>query len=178
MNNRTQINKGFLGRNAMRLYLIRHADAKSEEEDPLRPLSESGMQDIKKVASYLSHIHIKIDQIFHSPKLRAKQTAEVLHENVKASKGISEVDELAPLDDPNIWIERLKGITDTTALVGHLPHLGKLITLLLCGNTNKDLFTFKPSGVACLQREDSGAWSLLWILIPEVVLLPKLAGFP
>jgi len=36
----------------MFLYLVQHAEAKKEEEDPARGLSEKGLQDIKKMAAY------------------------------------------------------------------------------------------------------------------------------
>ncbi len=43
----------------MFLYLVQHAEAKREEEDPLRPLSENGLRDIKKVAFHVSRLRIK-----------------------------------------------------------------------------------------------------------------------
>src|SRR4030066_680437 len=144
----------------MFIYLMQHADAKKEEVDPARPLSEKGLQDIKKVASYESQLNIRVYKIFHSSKLRARQTAEILSENLKPTKGISEVDGLAPLDDPNIWAERLKDIPDDVILVGHLPHLGKLASLLLCGNADKNIVSFKMAGIVCLKRGDDGSFFL------------------
>jgi len=152
----------------MVLYLVQHADAKRQEEDPSRPLSEKGLQDIKRVASYASKLNIRVYKIFHSNKLRAKQTAEVLSENVKPIKGVSEVEGLAPLDNPDIWAERLKDIPDDVILVGHLPHLGKLASLLLCGNTEKNVVGFKMGGIACLKKDDAGVWSFEWMLTPEI----------
>jgi len=154
----------------MFVYLVQHADAKKEEVDPSRSLSEKGLQDIKKVASYVSQLNIKVYKIFHSGKLRAKQTAEVLSENLKPTKGITEVGGLAPLDDAEIWEERLKGMTDNIILVGHLPHLDKLASLLLCGNADKNVVSFKMAGIVCLKRNDIGEWSLQWTLTPETVL--------
>jgi len=154
----------------MFIYLVQHADAKREEEDPSRPLSEKGMKDIEKVASYVSKLNIKVHKIFHSSKLRAKQTAEVLSGNLKPAMGISEVDGLSPLDDPQIWADRLKGIPDDVILVGHLPHLAKLSSLLLCGNTERNIVSFKMAGVVCLKRDETGAWSLQWMLTPETVV--------
>jgi phosphohistidine phosphatase len=154
----------------MFVYLVQHADAKKEEVDPSRSLSEKGLQDIKKVASYVSQLNIKVYKIFHSGKLRAKQTAEVLSENLKPTKGITEVGGLAPLDDAEIWEERLKGMTDDIILVGHLPHLDKLASLLLCGNADKNVVSFKMAGIVCLKRNDIGEWSLQWMLTPETVL--------
>src|SRR4030043_449099 len=152
----------------MFVYLVQHADAKKEEIDPASPLSEKGLQDIKKVASYVSQLNIRVYKIFHSSKLRARQTAEILSENLKPIKGISEIDGLAPLDDPNIWAVRLKDIPDDIVLVGHLPHLGKLSSLLLCGNADKNVVSFKMAGMGCLKKDDTGAWSLQWMLTPEI----------
>jgi phosphohistidine phosphatase len=154
----------------MLIYLVQHADAKKEEVDPSRSLSEKGVQDIKKTASYASRLNIEVYKIFHSNKLRAKQTAEVLSENLKPAKGVSEIDGLAPLDDPDIWAKRLKDIPDDIILVGHLPHLGKLASLLLSGDAAKNIISFKMAGIVCLKRDDTGAWSLQWMLTPEIAV--------
>ncbi|OHE56321.1 MAG: phosphohistidine phosphatase SixA [Thermodesulfovibrio sp. RBG_19FT_COMBO_42_12] len=154
----------------MLIYLVQHADAKREEEDLSRPLSEKGLRDIEKVASYVSKLNIKVHKIFHSNKLRAMQTAEVLSENLKPTRGTSEVDGLTPLDDPQIWAERLKGIPDDVILVGHLPHLAKLSSLLLCGNVERNIVLFKMAGFVCLKRDDAAAWSVQWMLTPEIVV--------
>lgn len=153
----------------MLVYLVQHAKAKREEEDPSRPLAEKGFQDIRRVALYVSRLNIRADKIFHSGKLRAKQTAEVLSENLRPLKGILETDGLAPLDDPLIWEERLKGIKEDIMLVGHLPHLSKLASLLLSGDMDKSIVSFQLGGIVCLKRDMDEAWSLQWMLIPEIV---------
>lgn len=57
----------------MRLYLVQHAAAKSEEEDPARPLSGRGAGRIsERWARYLKeHVDIRVEEIKHSGKLRA-----------------------------------------------------------------------------------------------------------
>lgn len=154
----------------MFVYLVQHAESMKEEVDPSRPLSERGISDIKKTAVYLARLNIKVQKIFHSTKLRARQTAEILSENLKSIKGSTEVDGLSPLDDPKIWAKRLKDIPEEVMLVGHLPHLGKLASLLLCGDENKNVISFKMAGVVCLKRDENGTWSLQWMLTPDVVL--------
>lgn len=152
----------------MLLYLVRHGEAKSETEDPSRPLSEKGFREIGRTASYLARLNISIDQIFHSGKLRAKQTAEILSGNLKPIKGTLEAEGLAPSDDPCIWAERLDEITDPIMLVGHLPHLGKLTSLLLTGNTNRDIVSIKTGGVICLEKDNASKWVLKWMITPEI----------
>jgi hypothetical protein len=52
----------------------------------------------------------------------------------------------------------------------HLPHVSKLISLLLCNDPNKNIISFKIVGVVCLERDESKAWSVEWMLIPDLVL--------
>ncbi len=153
----------------MLLYLVQHAEAKREEEDPSRSLSEKGLQDIKKVAAYADKLNIKISQIFHSGKARALQTAQILSDHLKPEKGIAQTDGLAPMDDPQIWFDRLLKTKEDTMLVGHLPHLARLSTLLLCGNKNRGVVDFKMGGIVCLKRDEDGKWSVEWMIIPEVI---------
>ena len=106
------------------LYLIRHGEAKSEQEDPKMPLDEKGKEDSKRVAAFISSGHpLNIDRIYHSGKLRASQTAEIFARALAPETGVFETEGLKPTDDANIWARRLKGIEKNIALVGHLPHL-------------------------------------------------------
>lgn len=153
----------------MLLYLVQHGDAKREEEDPSRPLSDKGIEDVKRVASYISRLNIEVEEVLHSGKLRAKQTAELVAGNLRMAKGASETNGLAPLDDPRLWAERLKAKTNPLMLVGHLPHLGRLSSLLLCGDKEKNIIAFKMGGIVCLKRDDAGTWSLQWMITPEIL---------
>lgn len=154
----------------MFIYLVQHAQAKKEEEDPARPLSEAGFKDITKVASYASRLNVNVHELFHSPKLRARQTAQVLADHLTPLEGHSETDGLAPLDEPSIWADRLETMTDNIMLVGHLPHLDKLASLLLCGETAKNVISFKMAGIVCLKKDDEGKCSLQWMITPEIIV--------
>jgi phosphohistidine phosphatase len=154
----------------MFLYLVQHGEAKREEEDPSRPLSDKGVEDVKGVASYVSRLNLEVKEVFHSGKARAKQTAELLTGNMRIAKGVSQTDGLAPLDDPGVWAERLKGKKESLMLVGHLPHLGKLSSLLLIGDKEKTIIAFKMGGIVCLKRDEVGMWSLQWMITPEILV--------
>ncbi|MFH0932757.1 MAG: phosphohistidine phosphatase SixA [Nitrospirota bacterium] len=154
----------------MFLYLVQHGEAKREEEDPLRPLSDKGIEDVQRVASYISRLNVEVKEVFHSGKVRAKQTAELLSDTMRIAKGVSQTDGLAPLDDPELWAERLKGKKESLMLVGHLPHLGKLSSLLLSGDKDKNIIAFKMGGIVCLKRDEVGMWSLQWMITSEILV--------
>lgn len=154
----------------MKLYLVQHAEAKSKEEDPERSLSEKGLADIKKVARYAAeHAGIQVSQINHSGKLRTMQTAEILAEHLNPSGGLLDSEDLKALAEPNIRAGRLADISEDTMLVGHLPHLEKLASLLLCGDEDRKVVSFTNAGIVCIQRDEDGGWSVLWIITPETL---------
>lgn len=157
----------------MLLYLVHHAAAKTEEQDADRPLSERGTRDIRKVAAFLAKAGVvKVKAISHSGKTRALQTAAVLGEALRPLNGLKEVDGLSPLDSPEVWARRLEEAKEDTMLVGHLPHLSKLASLLLCGEEDGEVVAFQNGCMVCLEREE-GSWSVRWLLTPEL-----LAGEP
>jgi len=161
----------------MFLYLVRHGDAKREEEDPSRALSEKGMYDISRIASHISQLNPDVLRIFHSQKLRARQTAEILFGYLKPLGGLSEVDGLSPLDSPDIWAGRIRAMRDDAILVGHLPHLGRLASLLLCGKSEQNMIALRTAGIICLHRDEAGIWTVEWMLTPEIVLGEKGIGY-
>ena len=154
----------------MKLYLVQHAESKRKDEDLSRSLSDKGRRDIRKMAKYAGkHLHIEVIQIAHSGKLRAKQTAEVLAEYLQPGNGVIAAEDLEPLADPNVWNNRLAETTENIMLVGHLPHLGKLASLLLTLNGSEDVVKFRNGGITCLERDESGRWAVQWVVSPEII---------
>jgi phosphohistidine phosphatase len=153
----------------MFLYLVQHGEAKREEEDPARGLTEKGIQDARNVSAYAEKLNVKASRIYHSGKTRAMQTAQILADHLNPEKGMSETDGLTPMDDPSIWAKRIAGMNEDIMLVGHLPYLAKLAGLLLCGDKEKMFIDFKMGGIVCLKRFDDGRWAVGWIIVPEIL---------
>ena len=152
----------------MFLFLVQHGEAEREEIDHARPLTVKGRDDIRKVARFAALAQVRMERIFHSGKLRARQTAEIMGEALRPS-GIMETEGLAPLDDPLIWVERLSGMTEDSMLVGHLPHLQELAALLLCGTAKKKVVAFAMGGIVAMERDEGGNWSLAWMVSPDLL---------
>ncbi|HTZ17211.1 MAG TPA: phosphohistidine phosphatase SixA [Dissulfurispiraceae bacterium] len=153
----------------MLLYLVRHGEANNELADPSQALSQKGVSDVRKLASHLAAIKTSADIIFHSRKLRAKQTANIIAEFLKPAEGVVETDHLDPLDDPSEWGKILRSGQQDIMLVGHLPYIAKLFCLLTCGFIDDGAVTFRNASAACLKRESDDSWRLQWMLGPEVV---------
>ena len=53
------------------IYLVQHGEAKSEKEDPSRPLTDKGKADVEATAKLLTKLGVTVDKIIHSGKTRA-----------------------------------------------------------------------------------------------------------
>ncbi len=153
----------------MNLYLVRHGEAKSKEEDTYRHLTEKGIADIKKVASFLAkHNPVKVNGILHSGKRRAHQTAEILAGSLNPVNGISRAEALDPMADPLIWVKKIAEMQENIMLVGHLPHLNELFSYLLLQDEMKNIINFPAGGILCFDRSEDGVWIINWMLVSSM----------
>jgi len=138
----------------------------SEDVDPRRPLSERGRREVGSVASFLAKAGLRVSRIIHSTKLRARETAEVLARHLGAPT--EEAEGLEPRADPRPWAERLQSTVEDLMIVGHLPHLSRLASLLLVGREDVELIGFRYGGVYCLEKGEGG-WRILWAIRPDII---------
>lgn len=153
----------------MRLYLVRHANAVSSEVDSQRPLSERGREDIGKVAEFLKPLGLGVDYLWHSGKKRAEQTAEVMAEVVEVRIELAAHSFLAPNDDVAQIKDEIETAKQDVMIVGHLPFMGKLASLLLTGNEYAAKVAFRAGGIVCLESDDRGKWLIDWMVTPQIV---------
>jgi len=153
----------------MKLYLIQHGEAKSEAEDPERSLTARGEEEVKRILKAGKALNIRPSMIYHSGKLRAKQTAEIIAGGLNIpDNSVQAVEGLNPLDDAHSWAERISKETQDLMIVGHLPFLGKLTSLLLCGDESARLVLFRYGAIVCLDQKEDRGWAVRWILTPEM----------
>lgn len=161
----------------MKLYLIQHAEAKPKQDDPERPLTDAGVEAARRVARFLRDTGaVSVAEVRHSTKRRAKETAEILIAGLGVRVSVREVPDLEPLDDVAPVAKALASEPHDLMLVGHLPHLNRLASRLVCGDERAQAFEFRQGGVLCLERparesaeEGASAWVVRWMLVPELL---------
>jgi phosphohistidine phosphatase len=154
-----------------KLYLIQHGEAKSEKEDPDRSLTTIGEEEVKRVSKVADKLNMRPSKVFHSGKTRAKQTAEIIVSGLKISDiTVKAVQGLNPNDDVRPWAERISKETEDLMIVGHLPFLDKLASLLLCGDENARVIMFRYGAIVCLNQKEDRKWAVRWILTPEMAV--------
>ena len=148
------------------LYFVQHGLALSKETDPERPLSDAGITQTTAIAQHLGRI-LPVSQIYHSDKLRARQTAEILATAVCVPpQNVKQHPHLSPNDDIQLLIPSLQ---DETLYVGHLPQLDKLCSYLLTGQEGTGIIQFQNSAIICLQRSNNH-YSIQSYLTPALIV--------
>jgi phosphohistidine phosphatase len=142
--------------------LVHHGDAVGPDVDPMRPLSSAGRAATERVASAAAARGVRPDVIWHSGKLRARQTAEIFWKACNPLSLFTAERGLLP-DDPPQWIrDRLTGEERTILIVGHMPYLPRLLGMLT-GARAEPAVSFPLHGCVALQP-DGEQWKEIWRL--------------
>jgi phosphohistidine phosphatase len=151
----------------MALFLVQHGKNLPKEDDPDQGLSPEGKFEVERMAALAKKNGVAVDRIYHSGKNRARQTAGILGVILQPPQGVEEKDGLGPLAE----VAPVAGVLvarDNMMLVGHLPFLAKLLSLLVTGSEDNLIFKFQHGGILCLDQEPDGGWLIHWALMPRL----------
>jgi len=147
--------------------LVQHAEAMSEEQNPERPLTDLGREHAAWTGNLAARLGVEVEQIRHSGKARAEETAEIMGGALSPRGGVVAVSGLSPLDDVEPVAEDLNGASKPVMLVGHLPFMERLVGYLLTGDAHQPVIDFTNAGIVCLEEQDDH-WQASWIITPEI----------
>lgn len=149
--------------------LVRHGHALSTSEDPTRPLSIPGRQGVEMMATWLASRRVRFEEIRHSDKLRARQTAQVFAYRLGLGGGrVVQVPGLEPHSDPSPVAEDLRRDGRSVVIVAHLPLLSRLAGHLL-GCPGQELpMRFDEATVLLLGR-CGGGYRIEGLAGPELI---------
>jgi phosphohistidine phosphatase len=148
------------------LILWRHADAEDGFPDHGRVLTEKGRKQAATVAKWLQRRLPDGVRVIASPAVRAQQTADALGRPYETMPGIAPGTDATALLHAAGWPDS-KGCV---VLVAHQPAMGRLASLLLCGQEN-DL-SIKKAGIWWFTnrvRRDEQQIVLKVVMAPEMV---------
>jgi phosphohistidine phosphatase len=156
------------------LYLLRHAHAGDPEgwtgDDAARPLSSKGEGQADRLGAFLAGAGFKPDAIVTSPKLRARQTADIVAHHLGLE--VREDERLAGGFDGSTVDAILADLSrpERPVLVGHDPDFSDLLGELVgtSGLTMKK-GAFARVDVAGPFAAASGSGSLRWLVPPDAL---------
>ncbi len=152
----------------MTLFLVQHGEARPGDEDSERSLTNHGAETVSRMADWAARTGIKLDHIRHSGKLRAEQTATIFAERLNPSRSVITVKGLNPKDEVTQVAESLHREQDSIMLVGHLPHLSRLVGVLVTGDPDNVVVRFRNAGIVCLSQHEEN-WAIDWVMQPDLL---------
>ncbi len=163
---------------SLELYLIRHgiaAEPETGQSDNARPLTPEGIARLREQAAGLDALDACFDVVLTSPLLRARQTADVLVDNMSNRAPVIVAEALAPAGSSQSVVTELgrHGSRSRIALVGHEPGIGDLAAHLLGGHAP---IGFKKGAICRIdfsRPPPGGKGSLRWFATPRML---RLAG--
>ena len=165
----------------MNIYILRHGIAVDPAahgfaKDADRPLTTEGERKLWQITEAMEALDLTFDLILSSPYLRARQTAEIVAEGLKARKRLELSDSLTPGGSTKKLVEylnRLQPPPENVLLVGHEPYLSGLISLLVSGEATLAV-VMKKGGVCKLSTgslKHGRCAALEWLLTPKQMAL-------
>jgi phosphohistidine phosphatase len=151
----------------MRLYLVQHGQALTKEENPDRPLSPTGQDDIERLAGFLKAAGITVHQTLHSGKTRAQQTADILALSIMPKGENRAIDGLAPNDPTDQLVELSRSWDQDSLLVGHLPYMAHLVSRLVGQEERSTITAFQPGTLVGVEKTAPDQWEIILMLRPE-----------
>ena len=167
-----------------RLWIIRHAQAVPGSDDFSRELTSHGRAQAEALGRFLRNLNVPPpDLVWHSPLVRARQTTDLLLETAAWSPKVEPKEILTPDDDPAQIAAEIQNQTlqnPSLAIVGHNPHLTRLASLLILGDSEAEAFQMETATCLCLENHlhfggSAGQfrrWSVAWMLPPHIISRP------
>jgi phosphohistidine phosphatase len=130
---------------AVRLVIVRHAEAASGEPDELRPLTSEGREAARALGQRLASEGVRPDAVLTSPLLRARETAQEL---ARPAGLEAEPDErLAPGATAEAVCAAAEERGETVIVVGHQPDCSRIAAALAGGEEP----AFPPAGMLSIE---------------------------
>lgn len=159
------------------LYIMRHGIAGQRgpqySDDTKRPLTAEGKKKLREAVAGLARLGVELDWIVSSPLVRARETAEIVQEDLGARTPLDLCEALSPGGSPEALVKFLSQQPKRTRVMvtGHEPDLGMLAARLLGAGRNAHL-AFKKGGCCLIRFDDfppQAPGKLIWWLTPKVM---------
>jgi phosphohistidine phosphatase len=138
---------------AQQLWLLRHGEAEPHDAAPdaQRALTDRGREQSRTAGRALKALEVEVHFCFTSPKVRARQTAEL---------ACAELGGVEPIDEPALAegfdgraaldLMRAAGPDQRVLVVGHEPDFSQVVHDLIGGRVD-----FKKGGIAAIRLDGS-----------------------
>lgn len=148
------------------VYLLRHGKSlwnNPSDSDFTRPLSDRGLRDASKIATYIKREDLPIELVLCSPALRTIQTLEAIKPALEKTAEVTIDDSLYTFNPIHI-IERLievQGSKKEVMIIGHNPGIQSIALTFAPPGSQRERISIKyPTGSLAIIGLENGSWDL------------------
>lgn len=152
----------------MKIYLVQHGECELIGSHSEQTLNETGKRDIQHLANFLSKKKLQVSHLYHSEKVRARETAEILLSGITSLNGIELLPGINPMDSVIPIVKQINGWNEDVLIVGHLPFMTKCVAKLITDDENNSVVIFERGTIVCLEKIGDIDWAINWMLRPEL----------
>ena len=158
------------------LYLLRHAHAgdpvKWQGSDFDRPLSAKGRDQVERLGSHLAGLGFDADAIVTSPRIRARETADLFAAHFGIRPVVDErlAEMLSPASIDGMLTDA--GDPSSVVLVGHDPDFSETLGLLT-GALDIEMRKGAMARIDIARPLAAGTGVLRWLIPPELLRRSK-----
>lgn len=154
----------------MKLILVRHGKADLEfTNDNDRELTLRGRMQVERLANWLRHYELVDPQVWHSDKLRAFQTAEIIRDKAGWFCQLRPREELRPGSDVQTILDMIRNEDRDLIIISHMPLLSEVTAALLVNGPEAVFWEFGTGGALVLQREGFRDWIVQGFVRPSML---------
>jgi phosphohistidine phosphatase len=159
-------------------FIMRHGIAVDRgsagfSDDSKRPLTPEGKKKMKEITAGLVGLGFDVDWIVTSPLVRARETAEIVADELGSRVPLDLCDELSPGGSPEALITYLarQPKRKRVLVVGHEPDLSELAARLIGAGRHANL-AFRKGGCCLITFDEfppKSPGQLVWWLAPKLL---------
>jgi len=157
----------------MKIILARHGEAEEYSQsgrDRDRKLTSKGQEDIRKMGVFIKQSGMNVSQIFYSPYVRTRQTAEIFADVLGIPSSTQDCEDLAPSHECERILRILKDYTNSTTIlaIGHNPGIAYFAAQLIQSDLLFPNIPFVPGTTIAINVpiENFQRGQIIWMLSP------------
>jgi phosphohistidine phosphatase len=151
----------------MRLYLVRHGKAEGHTgNDHDRQLTSDGAKRLETEAQVIARLGINPDRIYSSPRVRARQTADIIARVLDKQVEISEEVNFGFTTESVTKLVNGLPLDAEVMFVGHNPSMAQVVHTLTGANVEMKVGSLARIDLHSLPPDLHGY--LVWLIAPKV----------
>ena len=88
---------------------------------------------------------------------------------LEAGGKISPAEDLGSNDPPELFLKLLQSVDEDILIASHLPFVARVVSQAVTGSSDQQLVDFRPGSIAVIERNESGAWHLIYFAGPGLI---------